>query len=256
MSKIIKAIIVDDQRDAIQSLKQDTLHLFPKDIQIIGEATTIDEAIILFKEFKPNLIFLDIDLKIGTGFDFLRLIAKEDHADYDIIFTTAFNQFAIKAIKYSAFDYLLKPIDTDELVKSITRLKKQLKNKETKKRINLILANQDENSGLSSRLTLATNDQIRFVSIETIIRCEASHNYTTFYFTDQPKIMVSKTIKEFADILEQHRFFRIHQSHLVNLNYVVSFLKEDGGVLLLKNGDKIIVSRRKKEDVIQQLKSF
>jgi two-component system LytT family response regulator len=253
LKKILKAIIVDDQIEAINSLKQDIHYLFPNDIQIIGQSTALDEAVVMFKEFKPDLIFLDIDLKIGTGFDFLKLISKFDYADYDIIFTTAFNQFAIKAIKYSAFDYLLKPIDRDELEESINRLKNQNKVKATKNKIELVL--EGETNSTEKRIALSTLTQTHFVIISDIIRCEASHNYTTFYNNDGSKIMVSKTLKEYESILTEHQFVRTHQSHLVNLNYVTSFLKEDGGVVLLKNGTKIAVSRRKKEGVIIALKT-
>ena len=248
MKRIIKAIIVDDQITAINSLKQDVLFLFPNDIQIIGESTTIDEAVVLFKEFKPDLIFLDIDLKIGTGFDFLKRISEFNYADYDIIFTTAFNQFAIKAIKYSAFDYLLKPIDTDELKLSIERLKKQFETQsETKQRIDLILSQENEQNSLPEKLVLSTTNQVYFVDIKTIVRCEADHNYTIFHLADDSKIMVSKTLKEYEGILKQHNFFRTHQSHLVNLTYVDSLVKDEGESVLLKNGTKIAVSRRKKE---------
>ena len=256
MKKIIKAIIVDDQIEAINSLKQDLLNIFSNDIQIIGESMNLDEAVVMFKELKPDLIFLDIDLKIGTGFDFLKRIQQFKHSDYDIVFITAFNQFAIKAIKYSAFDYLLKPIDRDELELSINRLKEQLIIKrETKLRIDLIL-NQEKTQKLSDeKIVLSTTNQVYFVNISNIIRCEASHNYTTFYLKDESKIMVSKTLKEYESILINHFFFRTHQSHLVNLNYVVSFIKEDG-TILLNNGEKILVSRRKKEDLLQALKQL
>ena len=256
MKKIIKAIIIDDQIEAINSLKQDVLSLFPNDIQIVGHSTAIDEAVVMFKEFKPDLIFLDIDLKVGTGFDFLKIITQFEFSDYDIIFTTAFNQFAIKAIKYSAFDYLLKPIDTDELKLSIERLKKQFETQnETKQRIDLILSQENEQGTLPEKLVLSTTNQVYFVDIKTIVRCEADHNYTIFHLADDSKIMVSKTLKEYEGILKKHNFFRTHQSHLVNFNFVVSYIKDDGGMLALSTNDNVPISRRKKDEVIAKLKA-
>jgi len=256
LKRIIKAIIVDDQITAINSLKQDVLFLFPNDIQIIGESTTIDEAVVLFKEFKPDLIFLDIDLKIGTGFDFLKRISEFNYVDYDIIFTTAFNQFAIKAIKYSAFDYLLKPIDTDELKLSIERLQYEIESKATKSRIKMILDNQNSNNETEDKtIALATSKEVKIVKIKDIVRCQSDHNYTNFYLVNGEKIMVSKTIKEYDSILSDHQFIRTHQSHLVNLNYVTSYIKNDGGILVLSTEDRIPISRRKKDEVIAKLKS-
>ena len=257
MTKLLKAIIVDDQLKAIKTLRQDLLFLFPNSVQVIGESTTIEEAVILFKEFKPDLIFLDIDLKIGTGFDFLKQISAFDYANYDIIFTTAFNQFAIKAIKYSAFDYLLKPVDRDELENSINRLISCRTTKQTKSKIELILETEAiATNSKEKRIALTTAEEIHFVKIKDILRCEASHNYTTFYLVNSQKILVAKTIKEYEGILKYHSFVRTHQSHLVNLNYVSSFIKEDGGVLLMNNKVRVPVSRRKKEEVILALKQL
>lgn len=259
MSKIIKAIIVDDQQEAIDSLKQDLILLFPNQIQIIGESTTIDEGKVLFKETQPDLIFLDIDLQKGTGFDFLNEIAQYDYENYHVIFTTAFNQFAIKAIKFSAFDYLLKPIDIDDLEQSLNRFF-SLKDSNTvkfdgKENIKLINDNKEQKNK-SNRIAIPTVEQIYYREVNEIVRCESEHNYTHIYLSSGEHFFVSKTIKEYEGILSDSGFFRVHQSHLVNLMFVSSFLKEDNGVLLLKNGTKIPVSRRNKDLVLKALGSL
>jgi len=169
--KPIKAIIIDDQISAINSLKQDLLELFPNDIQVIGESTTLREAVLLFKEVKPELIFLDIDLKKGTGFDFLEEIANFDYNNFKVIFTTAFNQFAIKAIKFSAFDYLLKPIDPDDLEESIKRLKKEIDDKKnyTKSNIELLIENANSIELMNKKLAIPTQEQTHYVYLNNII---------------------------------------------------------------------------------------
>lgn len=255
---IIKAIIVDDQIDAIDSLKQDLRLVCPNDLQIIGESTTIDEAVILFKETKPSLIFLDIDLKQGTGFDFLEKIAQYDHKDYEVIFTTAFNQFAIKAIKFSAFDYLLKPIDPIDLKASIERFKinEEKKQHYTKSNMDLLIENANSIELINKKLAIPTQDQVHFVYLNDIFYCESNQNYTQFFFSNGKKLLVSKTIKDYELLLDSYGFIRCHQRYLVNAKHVTSFLKEDGGVILMSNTQKIPVSRRKREEVLSKLTNF
>ncbi|MCT4579958.1 MAG: LytTR family DNA-binding domain-containing protein [Flavobacteriales bacterium] len=255
---VIKAIIIDDQIDAIESLKQDLMYLFPNDVQIVGESTEIDEGVLLFKEVKPNLIFLDIDLKKGTGFDYLKRIAAYDYTDYEVIFTTAFNQFAIKAIKFSAFDYLLKPIDPMDLKESIHRFKENQEKQQhyTQSNVDLLIDNANSVELMSKKLAIPTQDRIHFVFLKEIVYCESSQNYTQFFFNDGTKLMVAKTIKDYEILLETYSFIRCHQRYLVNAKHVTSFLKEDGGVLLMNNHKKIPVSRRKKEIVLQKLSEF
>lgn len=256
MKKPIKTIIIDDEPEAIESLKQDLQEYFPKEIQLAGESTSINAGAILFKEEKPDLIFLDIDLKVGTGFDFLEKIAAYDHSEFEVVFTTAFNQFAIKAIKFSAFDYLLKPIDPDDLISTVERLKKNIADKQgyAKSNIELLLENAKSIDSINRRIAIPSHEKIHYHYLDEIIRCESNHNYTRFFFTDKSNnILVSKTIKEYEIQLDSYGFIRPHQRHLVNIKYVKSFLKHDGGSLELKDGTTIPVSRRKKDEILKRL---
>jgi len=250
---ILKSIIIDDQQPAIDALKRRILTYASDDVQLIGEAKGMDEAKILFKEAKPDIVFLDIDLKTFTGFDFLEAIKGYDHKKFHIIFTTAFNQFAIKAIKYSAFDYLLKPIDPDELIDSINRLRVSLNTSEVFNSKNLDIITFNKGNEENKRIAISQHDKIHYLYTNEIIRCESDHNYTKI-FTDNHEFLVSKTLKHYNELLEGALFCRIHQSHLVNLSYVHTYLKS--GFLQLKNNHEVPVSTRKKEEVINLLANF
>jgi len=251
---IIKAIIIDDQKRAIDSLKDDLQTYYPDNIQILGESQTIDEAVVLFKEYTPDLIFLDIDLKNNiTGFDFLERINVLEHKNYNVIFTTAFNQFAIKAIRFSAFDYLLKPINSSDLKQAIDRLiVSGLISNDNEAGIEVLIHN---NSNLNKRIVINLENRVEYLFLDNIIRLESTNNYTTIY-TKNDKLLTSKTIKSYEDLLGDLSFVRIHRSHIVNLNYVRSFLKGKNSYVCLNDGTEIPVSLRKKEQIINALSEF
>jgi len=229
----IKAIIVDDMPLAIASLQADIEDL-DMNIEIVGTAGGVMEAAKLIKTAHPDLLFLDVHMEDGDGFDLLEIIDQQA-----VIFTTASKDFAIKAFQFSAIDHLLKPIDP-------ALLKAAIKKYETAKQESLEVINK------GGSLALNTQEEIRLVSIENIIRLEAMGNYTTFYIQGQDKILVTKTMKDFVSVLPDF-FLRVHQSHLVNKNFIKSYVKTEGGYLLLKNEMIVPVSVRKKPFVIEAI---
>ncbi|MEO0894768.1 MAG: LytTR family DNA-binding domain-containing protein [Bacteroidota bacterium] len=242
---MIKAVIIDDSEKARTALKAD-LKSYCKEVDVIGEADGVLAGGKMLRKVKPELVFLDIEMGDGTGFDLLEIMGD---APFNVIFTTAHDSFAIKAIKFSAIDYLLKPVDPDELVQAVARAKeKQQTNPEN---VQALLNNIQEKT--NSRLALHTLDKIHVVNISEIIRCESSTNYTIFYFESGKQLLVTKTLKEFDNLLSGHQFFRVHQSHLVNSAYIKEFVKGDGGYLVMKNGQEVPVSSRKRSMVMQML---
>lgn len=241
---MIKAVIIDDIQEAITVLTSD-LQTYCKNIEVIGSANGVVSGAKKIKELKPDLVFLDIQMPDGTGFDLLEIIGE---ADFKLIFTTASDEFAIKAFKFSAIDYLLKPIDPDDLMKAVEKVEHQ---HNPTSRLELLKGNLEN----QKKIALNTVDKIHIVQIEDVIRLESDINYTRFYFKDGSKLMVTKTLKEFDKMLSDHSFIRIHQSHLVNTSFIKEYTKQDGK-LVLKNGDRISVSSRKKSTLMDMISKF
>ena len=243
---MIKAIIVDDIKDARENIRID-IETYCPEVQIIGEAEGVVTGAKAIRELKPDVVFLDIQMQDGSGFDLLEIVGE---GKFKVIFTTASDEFAIRAFKFSAIDYLLKPIDPDELVTAVKKLQEtKLLEKE-----NLEILNEGiKDHKTITRLALNTLDKIHIVEIEEIVRCESSVNYTTFFFKDKTKLMVTKTLKEYDDLLSPLGFIRVHQSHLINAKLVKEFIKSDGGYLMMKDGSNVPVSTRKKQAVVEAL---
>lgn len=250
---MISAIIIDDEKNNIKNL-EGLLHKHCPEVQIVASAFNAEQGCELINQFKPELIFLDIQMPGKNGFDMLQSLS---HRDFEVVFVTAFDQFGIQAIKFSAIDYLLKPVNSSELVSAVekanTAIIKKNENTRLENLINLLQNRQHKNV---HRLALPTSKETKFVTTEDIIRCESSNSYTSFFLTGGDKIIVSKPIFEYEELLKDYGFIRCHQSHLVNISRVSSFLKEDGGYLLLNNGNKIPVSRSKKDIVLKELVSI
>lgn len=243
----MRALIIEDEEQAISALKSE-LKTHCREVQIIGEAKSIKEAIQKIKTLEPELIFLDIQLSDGLGFEVLNLF-KENN--FKVIFTTAYSQYAIKAIKFSALDYLLKPIDSDELIAAVNKAMKSSKETEGIKIENFI-QNQTE-IPTRKKIALNSSEGITIYELETIIKCSAESNYTCLYFTNGKKTLVSKTLKDFEDLLCTSGFERIHHSHIINLNHLVSFVNKDGGYVILSDKTTLPVSQRKKSNLIGAL---
>ena len=238
---MIKAVIIDDIPEAIEVLSAD-IKQYCSNIEIIGSANGVVSGAKLIKNVKPDLVFLDIQMPDGSGFDLLEIIGE---ANFKLIFTTASDEFAIKAFKFSAIDYLLKPIDPDDLIQAVQKIDFQINPTD---RLQLLKSNLDG----PKKLALNTVDKIHIVDINEIIRLESNINYTQFYFKDGSKLLVTKTLKEFDKLLSEHDFIRVHQSHLIAKNQIKAFLKQNGEIQL-KDASKIPVSTRKKAVLMEMI---
>jgi len=238
---MIKTVLIDDEKLALDNLSI-LLSEYCKNIEIIGTANSINDGISLIQSKNPDLVFLDIEMPFGTGFD---LLSKLDVINFQVIFVTAYDQYAIQAIKCNALDYILKPIDIDELKKAVSKLDIDSKKDN---RIDSLLTSLKDTS-LPSKIALADDGGYTMVAIDNIIRCEASINYTVFHIENSKSITVSKTLKDFEEILPKDKFIRVHQSHLVNLEKIEKYYKTDGGYVLMSDNETITVSRRKRVDL-------
>lgn len=247
---MINAVIIDDERNNIDNL-EGLLNKYCPEVDVVGAAMNADDGATLIKRLQPALLFLDIQMPGKSGFDLLKEL--RDHY-FEIILITAYDQYAIKAIKFSAIDYLLKPLDIEELKyavqKADKRIKEKMQNHELANLLQLIKSREERSD---HKLALPTLKETRFVHPKDIIRCESSNAYTSFYIATGEKIVVSKPIYEYDELLSDFGFIRCHQSHLVNKKYIRSWRKGDGGYLELQNGDEIPVSKSKKEMVAKLL---
>ena|SRR6218665_3971317 len=247
---MIKAVLIDDIEQARVTFKKD-LEVYASDIDVIGEASGVVEGAKLLKQVQPDIVFLDIQMQDGTGFDLLDIL---NVIPFKIIFITASDAHAIKAFRYAAIDYLVKPVDPDELVQALEKFRKENRNETD----NYKLLNESLKQGglKQERLALHAQDKIHIVQIADIIRCESSVNYTEFFFKNAKRILVSRTLKDFEDILSDQGFYRVHQSHLVNTKMIQEFVKTEGGHLIMTDGKMIPVSTRKRADVVKMLETL
>lgn len=243
---MLTAIIIDDEENGRIALKQKLKDYCPT-VKVIAEAENGLEGMEMIQQFQPQLVFLDIEMPGMDGFEMLINIPDKK---FHLVFTTAYDQYAIKAIKYAAFDYLLKPIDIDELKETIERLEYAPVPDVTIKKLETLEQNLLTKPFLN-KIAVPTQEGLLFFDINHIIRLEAQSNYTLIYFDDQPKMMASRTLKEFEEILPADTFFRIHNSHIINLLFIKKYIRGDGGQVEMKNGDHILVSRRKKDEFLK-----
>ncbi len=244
---MIRALIIDDEEQS-RKLLISLLSFLPIKTEIVAEADDVESGIEAINKYKPELVFMDIHLKIGLGFE---ILAHFVNPDFQVIFTTAHDNYAIRAFRFSALDYLLKPINPDELLQA---LQKTIQSRADSEHLHGKLQVLDFNKkNKDKKLALSDSDGIHFVKVKDIVFCKSEGSYTTFFLNNNLNILISKGIKEYDDLLCPFGFFRAHQSYLVNLSYINKFLKEDGGTLLMTNGSKICVSRRKKEKLLEIL---
>ena len=245
---MLRVVIIDDEktaREVLNGLISQSL----KNIKVVGEASSADEGIKLINALKPDLLFLDIRLNQRTGFDVLKEI---DTTELSVIFTTAYAEYAIKAIKYAALDYLLKPIDPDELKTAVNKAI-HAGNKNLSVRLSILEEAVLSDNKAQDKIVLTDISGFKVVQLADVMRCEGEKNYTTFHLSNGQKITSSKSLIEFEKMLEDSSFVRVYKSHLVNLSHVVQYKKGRGGSIIMSNGDVIPVSREKKEQFISLL---
>ena len=241
---MIRTYIIDDEEDARNMLRAFISNYCPQ-VEIIGEADGVTNGYRKLMTEQPDLVFLDIQMDDGTGFDLLEKIKRPSFA---VIFTTAFDEYAIKAFKYSAIDSLLKPIDPDELIEAVSKIKA---GEGQSKQISELI--DQKNNQRFDRITLSSHDGITIVKLKDISRLESDSNYTHFFLVGGEKITVPKSLKEYEKMLPSDQFFRTHQSFIVNLEYVKKYVKEDGGYILMEDGSEVLVARRRKDDFLERI---
>jgi two-component system LytT family response regulator len=249
--QLLRTIIVDDDESNIINLRI-LLNTYCPNVEIVACATDVSQAIGDIKTFKPNLVFLDVEIKNSTGFDLLEQLEKRD---FHVIFVTAFDQYAIKALRFSAVDYLLKPIVIEDLENAVTKVQKRMNGNNQFEELENLMNNLRKEIRSTRRIALPMNGQIDFVPVSDIRRCIGESAYTTFYFKDGSKKVVSRTLKEYENLLAEYGFSRVHKSHLVNNSCIKSFVKTGAAYILLDDGDTVPVSDLKKVQLIKQLDS-
>ncbi len=252
---MITAILIDDDINLRNGMKA-LLERTAPEIQIIGEADSVETGVVLMKKTQPQVVFLDIHLGDGSGFDILEEVSKSVKINSQIVFITAHEQYAIKAFRFSALDFLLKPVDPEELEKVIEKVKSIVHKNDSVAHIDLLLENIRKKVDNFKRIALSNADGVHLFEISDIIRCESLDNYTKFYIKNNKPILISKTLKEYEELLAEHGFERIHQSHLINLNYLKSYIKKDGGYVVMADETHLPISHRKKERLQEILRTI
>lgn len=246
---MIKAVIIDDEQPCIDRL-QSLLINHCKSIELCGSFKSVDEGIKAIKQIQPALVFLDVEIHDKTGFDLLKQLPE---INFEVIFTTAYDKYAVQAFKFSAIDYLLKPIDAAELQTAIEKLNSKFSQKEISQKFDTLFHNLKTIQGASKRICVPVVSGLVFIQVSDIIRCESEINYTKIFLKDKQKLLVAKTLKEFEELLSEYNFFRVHNSHLVNLAYIKSYNKGKGGSVIMEDNSEIEVSTRRKEEFLKRL---
>jgi two-component system, LytTR family, response regulator len=249
---MIRTIIVDDEKRARETISS-ILSLYCKNVEVVGEAENVQSAEALIEQVKPELVILDINMPGGNGFELLK---KYKPLPFKVIFITAYEEYAVKAFKFSALDYVLKPVNPDELIESISRAAEAINKDNLSLKLDAFIHNMEDIKRDGKKIVLKTSDNIHIVNVNDIIRCEADKNYSSFFLINNKKILVSTTLKDYDEMLTPYRFFRAHQSHLINLNHIERYEKRDGGHLIMKDGSIVPVAIRKKDELLTLLQNI
>ncbi|HEY0092660.1 MAG TPA: LytTR family DNA-binding domain-containing protein [Flavobacterium sp.] len=253
---MITALLIDDDKHLRKGLKA-LLDRYTNDISIIGEAESVKTGISAIEKLKPQVIFLDIHLSDGTGFDILERLANANgKINAHIVFITAHEKYAVKAFKFSALDFILKPVDPEELQNTIAKIKDAVGKTNSFEHIDLLLENIRKKVDNFKRIALSTSDGIHLFDVADIIRCEAKVNYTQFFIKNHKPVLISKTLKEYEELLSEHGFERVHQSHLINLSYLKSYIKNDGGYVIMADNTSIPLAQSKKDRLQELIKAL
>ena len=245
---MITTIIIDDEPKGRLAIRQ-KLSTYCSNVQVMAEAANGKEALVLIQKHQPQLVFLDIEMPVMNGFEMLNAISEKN---FHIIFTTAYDQYAIKAIRYAAFDYLLKPVDIEELIMAVEKISSSISATDQDKKVetlhhNLVLSKE------LNKIAIPTSEGLLFFEIRNITHLEAHSNYTHIFFNNRTRLISSKTLKDFDELLPSTMFFRTHHSHVINLSCIKKYIKGDGGKIELLDGTFIDLARRKKEAFLKMI---
>lgn len=246
---MINAIIIDDEQHCLDRLRG-LLAVHSDAVQLLGAFSSVEEGIAAIKRLHPDVVFLDVELHDKTGFDLLREVRA---IQFDVVFTTAFDKYAVQAFRFSAIDYLLKPIDPDDLRQAIEKLKEKKSKEEISQKLDVLFHNLRSIEGASRKISIPTINGYVFLKVSDIIRCESDVNYTNIFLHDRRKLTVAKTLKEFEEMLTEYNFFRVHNSHLINLAYIKEYNKGKGGYVSMVDGSEIEVSSRRKSEFLKRI---
>jgi two-component system, LytTR family, response regulator len=250
---MLKTIIIDDEQHCADVLKAMLEQKFSDTIKLEAVANNADEGRVLIKHMKPDLVFLDVEMPVQTGID---LLASLDKINFEIIFTTAHEQYALRAIKLNALDYLLKPFSIEELEAAIEKCKAKKLQALNPENLQSLMGNLKNTAPDNKKIGLAASGGTRYVPIKEIVRIEADSNYSTVFFTNNTKLVLAKTLKDFDELLSPYNFFRVHNSHLINLSELQQFTNRDGDHVVMNDGSKVEVSRRRKSELLEALKKI
>ncbi len=249
--KPIKVFMIDDEFQSRNFLNKMILQYFPE-ISVVGQVSTVEEGVKGIKEYNPDIVFLDIQMKGETGFDLLNRLPEINFA---LIFTTAFDQYAVKAFRFNAIDYLLKPIVTDELIEAVNKVKQRIGHtrSSSKEQVEQLYEDMKNPKKIHDKIAVPTGEGFIVIPINEIVYCHANSNYTEFYLTDKKCILSSYTLKQYDEILTAQSFFRVHRSYLINLAHVKKYRRGDGGEIIMSNGHEIELSRTHKDEFLHLL---
>jgi len=246
---MIKAIIIDDEMHCRKTLGM-LLKEYCPDVQVTEQCSEAESGLASIRRLKPDLVFLDIEIPNMNGFEMLE---KLPEINFEIIFTTSYDQYAIKAIRFSALDYLLKPVDREELQRAVQKVSQRL-NHPLPQQMEILLQKLHQPVSPVQKIALPTMEGLQMVAVNSVISCESDSNYTTFLLKNKQKLLVSRPLKEIEEMLEEYSFLRVHNSYLVNLNEIDKYIKGEGGYLMMTDGSTIDVSRSKKEVLLNKLR--
>jgi two-component system LytT family response regulator len=241
--------MVDDEETSRDTLVQ-LLQMYCPEVRVMALCDSVAQAKKAIEKIKPQLVFLDVEMPFQNGFS---LLEETNLPPFNVIFTTAYNHYAIKAIKYSALDYLLKPVDADELVAAVDKIKQPEETKALPLQDFKILLSNLQSKGKDVKIAVPTFDGLQMINTKDIIKCTAHESYTEILLENKTKLVVSKILKEYEELFSDLNFFRVHNSYLINLSHVVKYIKGDGGYVMMTDGGSVEVSRRKKSELMSKL---
>lgn len=249
---MISALLIDDEAHCRETLSI-LLTRYCPDVQIVGQAASGAEGLRAITEHTPDVVFLDVEMPMMNGFEVLETLPA---VNFEVIFTTGYDEYAIRAIRFSALDYLLKPIDKDDLRRAVAKIKpniaRQQPEQQMAQQLDILLQKLGQKQPLLQKIALPTLNGFELVPVESIVRCEADNNYARVWIKNAKPLLVSRTLKEMEELLAGHSFLRVHQSHVVNLNEIVRYVRGEGGYVVMSDGTSVNVSRTRKDDLLRQ----